>query len=107
MACARGGSTYLSAGDLELNLATGGGDQLRELLADAAEEGRHVFLSMLVVGLVFLAVMGLGVLTHCRRARRRRATLSRPLEGAVSLGWTRPFGGWKLRPCGATCPRAR
>ena len=33
-------------------------------LADAAEEGRNVVLSMLVVGLVFLAVIDLGELTH-------------------------------------------
>ena len=33
------------------------------LLADAAEEGKNVVLSMLVVGLIFLAVIGLGELT--------------------------------------------
>ena len=48
-------------------------------LADAAEEGRNVVLSMLVVGLVFLAAIGLGELTHYLGARRRRARLSRPL----------------------------
>ena len=49
------------------------------LVADAAEEGRKVVLSMLVVGLVFLATIGLGELTHHLGARRRRAKLNRPL----------------------------
>jgi hypothetical protein len=49
------------------------------LLADAAEEGKDVVLSMLVVGLVFLAAIGLGELTHYVAARRRKAKLSRPL----------------------------
>ncbi|HET6551557.1 MAG TPA: hypothetical protein VFG79_24025 [Solirubrobacter sp.] len=48
-------------------------------LADAAEEGRKVVLSMLVVGLVFLAVIGLGELTHYVGARRRATKLNRPL----------------------------
>jgi|GEM_PF-1211159 hypothetical protein len=48
-------------------------------LADAAEDGKKVVLSMLVVGLVFLAVIGLGELTHYAGARRRRAKLDRPL----------------------------
>jgi hypothetical protein len=48
-------------------------------VADAAEEGRNVVLSMLVVGLVFLAVIGLGELTHYLGAKRRRAKLQRPL----------------------------
>jgi hypothetical protein len=48
-------------------------------LADAAEEGKDVVLSMLVVGLVFLATIGLGELTHHLGARRRRAKLNRPL----------------------------
>jgi hypothetical protein len=46
------------------------------LLADAATEGRNVILGMLVVGLVFVAVIVLGELTHWagvrRKARRRR-----------------------------------
>ncbi|HEX2304541.1 MAG TPA: hypothetical protein VHH57_13020 [Gaiella sp.] len=49
------------------------------LLADAAEEGRNVVLSMLVVGLVFLAAIGLGELTHYLGAKRKRAKLERPL----------------------------
>ena len=48
-------------------------------LADAAEDGKKVVLSMLVVGLVFLAVIGLGELTHYAGARRSRAKLDRPL----------------------------
>jgi len=42
-------------------------------LADAATEGKHVVLSMLVVGLVFLAVIGIGEFVDWRqRARMRR-----------------------------------
>jgi hypothetical protein len=40
------------------------------LLADAAEEGRKVVLSMLVVGLIFIAVIAIGELTHYLRNRR-------------------------------------
>jgi hypothetical protein len=47
-------------------------------LADAAEEGRKVVLSMLVVGLVFLAVIVLGELTHYAAAKRKAAK-RRPL----------------------------
>jgi len=35
-----------------------------QLLADAAEEGRNVIAGMLVVGLVFLTVIGLGTLSR-------------------------------------------
>lgn len=45
------------------------------MLFDAATEGKHVILGMLVVGLVFLAVIALGELSnwasHRRTARRR------------------------------------
>jgi len=45
------------------------------LVADAASEGRSVVLSMLVVGLIFVGVIALGMLTtylgHKRRAARR------------------------------------
>ena len=34
------------------------------LLADAATEGRNVIAGMLIVGLVFLAVIGLGTLSR-------------------------------------------
>ena len=40
------------------------------LAATAAEEGKKVILSMLVVGLVFLSVVALGELTHWLRSRR-------------------------------------
>ncbi|HEY7178554.1 MAG TPA: hypothetical protein VH305_05215 [Gaiella sp.] len=49
------------------------------LLADAASEGKKVVLSMLVVGLVFLAVILLGDLSHYAANRRRRTKLDRPL----------------------------
>ena len=48
-------------------------------LADAAEEGRNVILSMLVVGLVFLAVVGLGELNSYLAAKRKQAKLRRTL----------------------------
>lgn len=37
---------------------------LVHVLADAAEEGRNVIAGMAVVGLVFLAVIGLGTLSR-------------------------------------------
>jgi len=37
--------------------------------ATAAEEGKKVILSMLVVGLVFIAVIAVGELTHWLRSR--------------------------------------
>ena len=40
-------------------------------LADAAEEGKKIILSMLVVGLVFLGVVFLGELSKWARHRRR------------------------------------
>jgi hypothetical protein len=40
------------------------------LLANAAEEGRNIVLGMLVVGLVFIAVIALGELTHWAVSRR-------------------------------------
>ena len=42
------------------------------LLADAAEEGRNVITSMLVVGLIFLSVIALGETSKWLRHRRRR-----------------------------------
>ncbi len=45
---------------------------LAPVLANAAEEGRNVILSMLVVGLVFLAVAVLGDLYEWSRHRRHR-----------------------------------
>jgi hypothetical protein len=50
------------------------------MLFDAATEGRHVILGMLVVGLIFLGVILLGELTHWAGARRRaRRRARRPL----------------------------
>ena len=48
-------------------------------LADAAEEGRNVILSMLVVGLIFLAVVALGELNTYYAAKRKKAKLNRML----------------------------
>ena len=66
-------------------------------LADAAEEGRNVILSMLVVGLIFLAVIGLGELKNYRNAKRKQAKLDRTLA---------PFRGWTCRPEGGSCAHA-
>ena len=43
------------------------------VLADAAEEGRNIVLSMLVVGLIFIAVILLGELNTWLGHRRKRA----------------------------------
>lgn len=48
-------------------------------VADAASEGRSVVLSMLVVGLIFVAVMALGELTKALGHRRQAAKHRRPL----------------------------
>ena len=50
-----------------------------QLLADAASEGRDVVLSMLVVGCVFLAVIGIGEFIDWRQRVRmhRNARLGR------------------------------
>jgi hypothetical protein len=48
------------------------GSVLAPVLADAAEEGRNVVLSMLVVGLVFIAVILLGELNTWLHHRRKR-----------------------------------
>ena len=49
------------------------------LAADAAEEGRKVVLSMLVVGLVFIAVIAIGELAHYSAAKRRASKPDRTL----------------------------
>jgi hypothetical protein len=49
------------------------------LLADAAEEGRKVVLSMLVVGLIFIAVIAIGELTHYLAVKRKERNAARPL----------------------------
>ena len=41
---------------------------------------------MLVVGLVFLAVIGLGELVHHAGQKRKRAKLDRPLEEPSAMG---------------------
>ena len=43
---------------------------LHVLAATAAEEGKKVILAMLVVGLVFIAVIAIGELTHWLRSSR-------------------------------------
>ena len=40
------------------------------LLANAAEEGKHVITGMLVVGLIFVSVIALGELSRAARKRR-------------------------------------
>jgi predicted membrane protein len=45
---------------------------LIQVLANAAEEGRNIIVSMLVVGLVFVAVIFLGDLNDWRVRRRHR-----------------------------------
>jgi hypothetical protein len=48
-------------------------------VADAAEEGRNVVLSMLVVGLVFVVVIAIGELAHYLAVKRKARTPSRTL----------------------------
>lgn len=48
-------------------------------VADAAEEGRKVVLSMLVVGLIFVLVIAIGELTHYLAAKKKARTPSRTL----------------------------
>ena len=47
------------------------------MILDAASDGSHIILGMLIVGLVFLAVIGLGELVHAA-AHRRHARRARP-----------------------------
>jgi hypothetical protein len=42
-------------------------------LADAATEGKHVILGMLIVGLIFIGVIAVGQLTHWVSHRRGAA----------------------------------
>jgi len=49
------------------------------LAADAAEEGRKVVLSMLVVGLIFLAVIAIGEAAHYAAAKRKASRPGRTL----------------------------
>ena len=41
------------------------------MIFDAASEGTHVIVGMLIVGLIFLGVIVLGELTHWAGARRQ------------------------------------
>jgi hypothetical protein len=41
------------------------------VIYDAATEGKHVIIGMLIVGLIFLGVIVLGELTHWAGARRK------------------------------------
>ncbi len=48
-------------------------------LADAASEGRSVVLSMLVTGLIFIAVIAIGEASHYVAAKRKAEKADRPL----------------------------
>lgn len=48
-------------------------------LADAAAEGRNVILSMLAVGLIFIAVIAIGEASHVLATRRKADKANRPL----------------------------
>lgn len=48
-------------------------------LGDAAEEGRNVILSMLVAGLVFVAVIALGEAARYVGSKRKAEKAERPL----------------------------
>ena len=78
------------AGDEAVERACAAHDRLRGVksvtmlallwfLADAAEEGRKVVLAMLVVGLIFVAVIAIGELTHYLAAKRKARTPRRTL----------------------------
>ncbi len=49
------------------------------LASDPAEEGRNVILSMLVVGLVFVAVIAIGEFAHHAAVRRKASKPGRTL----------------------------
>jgi hypothetical protein len=56
-------------------ISTGTSTGIASVIFDAASDGKHVVLGMLVVGLIFLATIGIGELTHYlghRRAERKR-----------------------------------
>ena len=66
------------------------------ILADAAEEGRKVVLAMLVVGLIFIAVIALGELTHYLAVKRKARTPTRTLS--ARLRW-KSVSQPGLQPC--------
>jgi hypothetical protein len=41
------------------------------VIFDPVSDGKHVILAMLIVGLIFVAVIGIGELTHWAGERRR------------------------------------
>lgn len=47
------------------------------MIFDAATDGTHVILGMLIVGLIFLSVIGLGELAHWLNHRRRERKRAR------------------------------
>ena len=47
------------------------------MIFDAATEGKHVIIGMLVTGLIFLAVIGLGELSHWANHRRHERARAR------------------------------
>ena len=49
------------------------------LVAQTAEEGKKIVLSMLVVGLVFIAVIALGEAAHHLAVKRKAERANRPL----------------------------
>ena len=48
------------------------------MIFDAATEGKHVILGMLVVGLIFVVTIALGELTHWANHRRAERARSNP-----------------------------
>ena len=75
------------------------------ILADAAEEGRKVVLAMLVVGLIFVAVIALGELTHYLAAKRKARTPSARSEDCGRRAYRSPQSvillprfAWILKP---------
>jgi hypothetical protein len=52
----------------------------RGVILDAVSDGKHILYGMLITGLIFLAVVGLGELSrwagHRRQAKKHRATAS-------------------------------
>ena len=76
------------------------------VIFDAATEGKHVILGMLVTGLIFLVVIGLGELTHWAGHRRARARTRSP-PGVLAAVDSR-LDGDRPRPARVDrAPRAR
>ena len=60
------------------------------LAASAAEEWKKTVISMLVVGLIFIAVIALGELTHYAGSRRKARKRARSATARASAGSTGP-----------------